>query len=66
LNFTKKTAILRYSQTRLLKKGIKGMSENQNTEGLIFGPEVINADAIEALSDEVVDELLEMLTKAGY
>jgi hypothetical protein len=42
------------------------MSENQNNEGVIFGPEVINADAIEALSDEVVNELLEMLTKAGY
>jgi hypothetical protein len=42
------------------------MSETQKNEGLIFGPEVINADAIEALSDEVVDQLLDMLTKAGY
>jgi hypothetical protein len=42
------------------------MSENKDTKGELFGPEVINADAIEALSDETLDELLAMLTKAGY
>jgi hypothetical protein len=42
------------------------MTENKNTEGEFFGPEVINADAIEALSDETIDQLLAMLTEAGY
>jgi hypothetical protein len=53
-------------KNKALKEGNKKMTENNNTEGELFGPEVINQDAIEELSDEIVDELLAMLTKAGY
>jgi hypothetical protein len=42
------------------------MNENKDTTGELFGPEVINADAIEALSDEAVESILAILTKAGY
>jgi hypothetical protein len=41
------------------------MSE-ENKAGELFGPDVINSDAIDALSDDVVDQLLSILTKAGY
>ena len=53
-------------KNKALKEGNKTMSENKDTSGELFGPEVINADAIEALSDEAVESILAILTKAGY
>ena len=41
------------------------MSEEQNA-GKLFGPAVINTDAIKALTDEELDIVLAILTKAGY
>lgn len=32
----------------------------------LFGPAVINTDAIKALTDEELDTVLAILTKAGY
>ena len=41
------------------------MNEEQ-TAGELFGPEILNDDVIESLSDDVVTELLAILEKAGY
>ena len=41
------------------------MNEEQNA-GELFGPDVINDDAIKALTDEELDIVLAILTKAGY
>ena len=32
----------------------------------LFGPEILNDDVIESLSDDVVTELLAILERAGY
>jgi hypothetical protein len=41
------------------------MSED-NKPVELFGPAVINTDAVKALSDEELDTVLAILTKAGY
>jgi hypothetical protein len=41
------------------------MNEEQNA-GELFGSAVINTDAIKALTDEELDTVLAILTKAGY
>jgi hypothetical protein len=41
------------------------MNEEQNA-GELFGPDVINTDAIDALTPEQIQQALDILTKAGY